>query len=443
MSHEPAVERFRELLAIPTISRMNDEGVDWERFDEFIATLARTYPLTHGALTVDRVGGHGLLLRWKGIGDGAASCLMAHYDVVAATDEGWEHPPFGAVVTGEGEDRVLWGRGSIDDKGAVIAILEAVEMLVAEGYTPAADLYLFFGCNEETTGTAAEAAVEELLRRGIRLRMVVDEGGAIVENAFPGVSVPLALVGVSEKGAALVSLTVEQQGGHASTPPKLTATARLARAILRLNNTPFPASLNEATLGMFRAIAPLATGALGFAARNLAISKPVLLRVLQGMSDETRAMTATTQAVTMLEAGQAANALAERATAIINVRVAIGSSLEEAVEHIRSAVHDDAVTVTIEAAGEPSPVSPTTGAEWELLAGALAESQPEAVMVPYPQTGATDSRHFTGLTPAVYRFTPFELSKAERDALHAKNERIRVATWLRGIDFYRALARRL
>jgi carboxypeptidase PM20D1 len=150
-------------------------------------------------------------------------------------------------------------------------------------------------------------------------------------------------------------------------------------------------------------------------------------------------MTRTTQAVTMLEAGHAANALAERATAMVNVRVAVGSSVAEAIRHLRAAIRDDKVRIELVQAGEPSPVSPSAGHGWERILAAVESTHPGVVCLPYVQNGATDSRHFTALTPHVYRFTPFELSREERDALHAVNESIHLATWLRGIEFYRAL----
>ena len=248
---EDAVERFRALLRIPTMSRNDVETTDWAAFDRFADTLPDLYPALHAALERERHG-HALLYRWPGTGegDGAPTVLMGHYDVVPATDEGWTHPPFAAELTGSGDGRLLWGRGTLDDKGAVVAILEAVEALVAEGFAPASDVYLSFGHDEETVGSGAQALVAVLRDRGVRPGFVLDEGGAVVERIFPGVTKPIAVVGVSEKGITSVRLTVEQHGGHASTPPKTTATVRLARAITRVNAKPFPARLSETNLRM-------------------------------------------------------------------------------------------------------------------------------------------------------------------------------------------------
>jgi carboxypeptidase PM20D1 len=435
-----ALERFRALLRIPTMSRNAVEETDVEAFDRFVDALPELYPAVHGELERERHG-HALLYRWRGRGPGAPTVLMAHYDVVPATEEGWTHPPFDGVVTGEGEQQLLWGRGAIDDKGALAALLEAVEALVASGFRPAADVYLSFGHDEETVGSGAQRIAAVLAERGIRPALVLDEGGAVVEGIFPGVAKPIAVVGVSEKGITSVRLTVEQQGGHASTPPAMTATVRLARAITRLNARPFPARLSETNLRMVETLGAHATGPLRpvfVRARRL---QPMLRAVFGRLSDETRAIVRTTTAVTQLRGSLAANALPETAEAIVNARIAVGSSVAETLDHLRKAIRDDAVRVEAVDASEPSPVSPSEGPQWERLAAAIAGVHPDAVVTPYIMLGASDSRHFTGLCDAVYRFTPFELSADERAALHARDERIRVATWRRGIAVYAALLR--
>ncbi|MEP6480116.1 MAG: M20/M25/M40 family metallo-hydrolase, partial [Rhodoglobus sp.] len=364
MPVEPAVARLQELVRIPTISRVDETAVNWLEFERFIATLEKLYPLVHEHLECERVAGHSLLFRWAGRSPGNPAVLMGHYDVVPATDEGWDHPAFGAEVTGEGDERVLWGRGTIDDKGAVVSILEGVEARLRDGFQPEHDVYLSFGHNEETTGEGGAAAAALLRERRIRPALVLDEGGAVVEGIFPGVTDPIAVVGVSEKGTTNVHLTVDQVGGHASTPPRMTATVRLARAITRLNRRPFPARFSPANLEMIRTVGAHATQPLRFVFTQLWLTRLPLLGLFTRLGDETNAMTRTTQAVTMLSASDAENALAETATANVNVRVAVGSSVADAVAHIRRAIHDDDVRVEVVRPNEPSPMSPSTGPAW-------------------------------------------------------------------------------
>ncbi|WP_226657830.1 M20/M25/M40 family metallo-hydrolase [Leifsonia sp. LS1] len=438
---DAAVERFRTLLRIPTMSRNDVTLTDWAAFDAFIAALPGLYPLVHATLEREQHG-HSLLFRWPGDAPtGRPTVLMGHYDVVPATDEGWQHPPFAAEITGTGDGRVLWSRGTLDDKGAVVAVLEAAERLLADGFAPREDVYLSFGHDEETLGSGAQAIVTALRERGVRPALVLDEGGAVVERIFPGVTRPIAVVGVSEKGITSVRLTVEQHGGHASTPPPMTATVRLARAITRLNAKPFPARLTETNLRMVETLGAHASGPLRAVFTRARRLQPLLRSVFGRLSDETRAIVRTTTAVTQLRGSMAANALPESAEAVVNVRIAVGSTVAETLEHLRRAIRDPQVRIEAVDASEPSPVSPSEGPEWERVVAALARTHPRAIVTPYIMLGASDSRHFTTIGDTVYRFTPFEMSTEERGTLHARDERIHVRTWLRGIDFYELMLR--
>lgn len=425
------------------MSHLDESETDWSQFVAFRQELVKRYPKIHATLGLEIVDDHSMLFRWEGQDTSEPTVLMAHYDVVPATDEGWEHPPFAAELVGEPGAQLVWGRGTLDDKGSLVSILEAVETLVADGFTPRNDVYLSFGHNEETAGSGARVIVDLLRDRGIRPVFVLDEGGAIVEGIFPGVAKPIAVVGVSEKGILSLKLTVEQQGGHASTPPKMTATVRLARALVRLNSKPFRTSFVPTNLEMIRTLGAHASQPLKWVFTNLWLTKVPLLRLFSRLSDETAAMVRTTQAVTQLSGAQAANALAERAEAIVNIRIAIDSNVAEATAHVKRAVRDESVLIGLLHPTEPSPVSPTSGRAWELVKGSIEETYSGTIVTPYVMLGASDSRHFTRISNNVYRFSPFEMSADERGTLHAKNERIRVSTFVKGVEFYIRLVSQL
>ncbi|GMA96631.1 hypothetical protein GCM10025881_34550 [Pseudolysinimonas kribbensis] len=214
---DPAVGRLRALLRIPTVSRI-DGSEDRAAFARFRSTLRELFPRVFSGLEVETVADDlGVLLRWPGRSPGDAAVLMAHYDVVPADEPGWSHPPFAAELTPDGDDLRLWGRGAIDDKNAVAGVLEAVDALLGEGFVPEHDVWLTFGGDEEVMGHAAAAAAAALRERGVRARLVLDEGGAIVQGQFPGITEPTAAIGLSEKGVAAVRLSVHQAGATART----------------------------------------------------------------------------------------------------------------------------------------------------------------------------------------------------------------------------------
>lgn len=443
-----AVERFRELLRIPTVSHADESLTDPAPFDLFLATLERLYPALHAVLEREVVEGHSLLYRWPGrdrsAGTGAAGggplVLMAHLDVVPVVPDEWAHDPFAAEVVGEGDAAEIHARGAIDDKGSLVAILEAVEQLVIAGHTPASDVYLSFGHNEETAGGGARAIVAALRARGVRPALVLDEGGAVVDGVIPGVTVPTAMVGVAERGVMTLLLTAREGGGHASTPPAVPATARLARAIHRVHRHPFRARIAPPVRALFATIAPHAPQPLRWVFGHLGLTGPLLARVFPRLGPEMNAMVRTTAVATELAGAPGENVLATTARAALNIRLLTGDTVASATARVRRVVADPAVEIEVRHGSDPSPVSPWRGDAWRRLASAVASALGEDIVTtPYIQLGASDSRWFTEISDHVYRFTPFHLTRAERDALHSHDERIRVGVWLRGIGFYRDL----
>ncbi|MCT9000968.1 M20/M25/M40 family metallo-hydrolase [Microbacterium memoriense] len=437
-----ALERFRELLRIPTVSHADQADIDWAPFDEFLAALVRLYPRTHAVLGREVIAGHSLLYHWSGATSADPLVLMAHLDVVPVAPEEWTHPPFAAEIIGTGEDAEIRARGAIDDKGSLVAILEAVEHLVESGHAPARDVYLSFGHNEETAGDGAQEIVRVLQSRGVRPGLVLDEGGAVVDGVVPGVTVPTAMVGVAERGVMTVHLTAREAGGHASTPPVMPATVRLARAIDRVHRRPFPTRIAPPVRALFATLAPHTHGPLRWVFAHLAVTGPLLAAVFPRLGPEMNALVRTTAVATELSGAPAENVLATTARASINIRLLTGDTVASAERHVRRAVADPSIEVDVRHGSDPSPVSPWQGEPWRRIATAVASALGEDIVTtPYIQLGASDSRWFTSLSAHVYRFTPFHLTRAERDALHSHNERIRVDVWLRGIGFYRDLIR--
>ncbi|NYG59157.1 carboxypeptidase PM20D1 [Nocardioides daedukensis] len=439
-THASAIERLQALIRIPTVSYADRDLIDPKPFEEFAEQLERNYPLLHQHLEKTIVRDHGMLFHWKGTAATRPVVLMAHIDVVPVEEtDTWQHPAFGAEI----HDGVLWGRGTLDDKGCLAGICEAVERLLGQGFTPEQDIWLSFGCDEEVMGQAAPAAVEILRERGVSPWFVLDEGGAVAYDAFPGVKPPLAVIGVTEKGITNVQLSVEGRGGHASMPTRMDTTARLARAILRLDSNPFPSSVPPPTIEMFRRIADHLPGPLrpilGPVLKNTDKLKPVLARALVAAGNESAAMTRTTTVVTTLSGSPANNVIASKATAGVNVRIMTGDTVAGVVERIASVINDDQVHVDVVESNEPSPLSPTDDDAFRLIEATINQTHPDAVPTPYVMMGATDSRFFTAICARVYRFAPFRMSKAQRESIHSFDERIGVDDWLEGVDFYQRL----
>lgn len=438
---ERAVSALQTLVRIANVSHPDPDQDDLAAFDAVHDALAEHFPLLHSELGVRRIGRHGLLFHWSGRSHQRPVVLMAHQDVVDVdTQAPWTHPPFDAVR----DQGAIWGRGTLDDKGSLVAICTAVEHLLERGFVPAQDVWLSFGADEETLGTNAQAAVAELRQRGVRPWFVLDEGGAVATQAFPGVSSPVAVIGVAEKGTTDLRLVCEGRGGHASTPSPKGPTWRIARALMRLEAHPLPATVPAPTLELLRRMAPQLPRPIAALLARADTVAPLLARALNAAGPETAAMTRTTLAATTLRGSAGRNVLATRAEAGINVRLITGDTVAQVVRHVDKVVRDPQVTVEVVRAGEPTPVSPTgDDPAFTLLRRITAHHFPQALVSPYLVTGATDSRFFTEICDRVYRFTPLQMTKSQRASVHSYDEHVKVDDLAAGVLWYRTLLERI
>jgi carboxypeptidase PM20D1 len=434
-----AVERLAGALRIPTV--ILEEQVPEAELRELHRHLEESFPRAHQTLSLERVGGLTLLYRWPGSeADFEPLVLLAHQDVVPAEGEAeWTHPPFSGTIA----EGFVWGRGALDNKGSLMAILEAVELLLGEGFAPRRSLLLAFGHDEEVGGRqGARRAAALLASRGVRPFMVLDEGSAIVEGILPGLAGPVALVGVAEKGYLSVELVARREGGHSSIPPRDTAAEAVARAVAKVADRPLPARLDGPARGLLETLAPEMPWRHRLVMANLWLFRPLVLRQAEAIPVG-NALVRTTTAPTMLEGSAKDNVLPTEARAVVNFRIHPADSPQEVLAHVAAAVAGLGVEVATYGgfSESPSPVSPAEGAAWELLALTLAQVAPGVPMAPSLVPGGTDSRHYARLGGPVYRFTPQPLGPGDLERIHGIDERLAVADFENMVRFYAQLVR--
>ncbi len=431
-----AARRLSESIRFRTISHFDRSNLDRAAYFAFHDFLARSYPRAHRVLARERVDELTLLYTWRGSDPSLAPVmLLAHQDVVpvpAGSEERWTRPPWEGTIA----DGFVWGRGTMDDKGNLMAQLEAVEMLAAHGFAPTRTILLGFGHDEEVGGTGAQAVAALLESRGIRPDFVLDEGMAVIRGVIPGLEAPAALVGVAEKGYLSVRLTVRQPGGHSSTPPPHTAVGILATAIHRLERAPMPARLEGVSRALFDYLAPELPFSRRVIFANLWLFEPVVKRFLAS-SPGTNATLRTTTAVTMVSGSPKDNVLPNEAEAVVNFRVLPGDDVEGVLEHVRAAVGDERVEVAPLGTGsEPSPVSDPDSPSFALLQRTIGEIFPGALVAPALVLGGTDARYYTGVSDDVYRFGPYRFGPEDMGRAHGIDERVGVDDHADAIRFY-------
>ncbi|HVS01958.1 MAG TPA: M20 family peptidase [Thermoanaerobaculia bacterium] len=447
-----ASERLATALRFRTVSLGADADGEPAEFHRLHDHLAGSFPAVHRALQREVVAGLSLLYTWRG-GDAALPpvLLLAHQDVVPVepgTERDWPHPPFAGTLA----DGFVWGRGALDDKGSLLAILEAAEALAAAGFAPRRTVYLAFGHDEEVGGVAGAGRIaQRLAAAGVRLEWVLDEGGFFVEDVLAGVAVPVALVGIAEKGYLSLELTARGAGGHSSAPPPRTAIGSLARAVARLEADPFPARLDGATRQMFAALAPELPFPRRLAIANLWLTAPLVARSL-ARDPALGGMVRTTLAPTLFHAGAKDNVLPQHAVAVVNLRILPGDTVAGATARVRRIIDDPTIEVRPllhEVAGrdeplamavEPSAISATGSPGFRLIArSARAVRGDDVVVAPYLLFAGTDSKHFAPLADDVYRFAGSTLGPGDRERVHGTGERIAVEDYGRMIELYRLL----
>ncbi len=435
---EKAVSDLREMVTCKTVSNADFSLEDDSEFKRFENKLAEMFPLIHATCQKENIGRRGIVFHWKGKDSSKSTVLMSHFDVVEVDESGWEKAPFDGIIEGE----TLWGRGTLDTKSTLNGCMQATEQLIKQGFVPQNDIYLCFAGDEEISGPTCPAIVDEFIRRGINIQLVVDEGGAVVENVFPGVKERVAVIGIAEKGMLNLSYTVKSKGGHASAPPARTPIGILSKACCKLEAKPFKANFTAPTLALFDTLGRRSTFLYRIIFANMWLFKPVLALIGKMGGGEINALMRTTCAFTQMKGSNGRNVLPAQAEMLSNFRIMTGETIDSTIEYVKEVIDDDRVELNVVSGNNPSVVSRTDCAEFEIVKDAVAETFPDAVVTPYLMFACSDSQHYGRISDKVYRFSAQSMSSEERKTIHGHNERISFKGIYECVEFYLRLIKR-
>ena len=429
---DAAISALAELIKCKTVSRYTREEEDDAEFRKLLDLLPALYPTVFATCEYKELADRGILFRWKGKTEGEPAVMMAHYDVVPVNEEKWEKPPFEAII----EDGVMWGRGTLDTKVTFNGVLSAAENLIKSGFVPENDIYFAFSGGEEVSGEGAHNIVNYFKEKGITLGVVVDEGGAVVENVFPGVKKPCALIGIAEKGLIDLSYEVESSGGHASAPKPHTPVGVLSMACCKVEAKPFKSHITKPVAEMFDTLGRHSNFLYRMIFANMWCFGGVLDLIAKKSGGEMNALMCTTVAFTQMEGSSAANVIPPSAKMVSNMRLNPADSVESAIEYIRKTIGDDSVKLTPIQSNEPSRISSTDCEGWHKVCRAVSDTWQGSIVSPYLMVQCSDSRHYGEISDRVYRFSAMALTSEERATIHGNNERITLDAITRAVEFY-------
>lgn len=432
-----AQEHLIQAVQQVTVSYENSADFQSEPFKSFHHNISSNFPLFERSTKKEAINTYSILYEWTGSNPSLNPILlMAHMDVVpidSSTENEWGYPPFsGAIKNG-----FIWGRGTMDDKANIIAMLEAATALIQRGFKPKRTIYFAFGHDEEIGGhEGAKKIALYLKEHDIQLDSVLDEGLFILDNQLPGISKPIAFVGIAEKGYVDVELTVRSEGGHSSKPPSETTIGILSKAIYTIEKEPFPAHLQGAVNSMFSYTAPEMQIETRIIFSNQWLFAPLITYSLS-KSATTNAFVRTTVAPTILNSGTKANVLPASARAILNVRILPGETIDKVVSTINEVVNDYRVIVQALPGGHnPIESSDPNSTAFAILQESISAIAPSAVVAPTLMIAGTDSRHYTSIAKNIFRFSPMHLTNEDLAGFHGINECLSIHNFHQMIMFY-------
>ena len=438
IDEQTVARHLAEAVRFKTVSHQNPADFDSSQFEGFIEWVIDTYPEVNAAMELVRLGDYTLLYRWPGSDDSLQSILLTgHYDVVPVipgSEELWEQPPYAGVIV----DEVIWGRGALDDKSAVIAQLEAATVLLRRGYAPKRTIYFSFGHDEELGGTRGAAEVVRYLsEQGVQLAWSLDEGSFLFDGMLPGVEPLMAAINVAEKGSVTLQIVAKSAGGHSSMPPQQTAVGILAEAIVKLEAEPVPGGLSGLSEQMF----DTASRYMPFSLRMLFANRWLFGGVIEDQLSAvtfSNAMLRTTTAPTMLAGSVKVNVLPIEAVATVNFRVHPRDTPQSVVDHVKTVVAGDNIEVRVPAGSgrAASEVSDWNSIGFETIKRAVREVYGEVVVTPGLMIAGSDSRHYGKVADNAFRFNPMTVSQDDLTGFHGTNEKISVDNLAQGTRTY-------
>jgi len=442
--------KLSKMIQCETISEEGCENA--HKFEHFQATLAELFPNVFQTCEVVHLG-QSLLIKLNGNPNkgnfekeetngetkGEPILFMSHQDVVPAEGK-WKHEPFSGDID---ENGVVWGRGTVDTKASLMCIFQSLEETISEGFVPAVDVYIASSSTEEVCGEGAPNTVQYLLDNKVRLQLLMDEGGMIVESPMAGVTGSFAMIGTLEKGHGNIKIIARSNGGHASTPRKGSPIARLSAFVDEIEkHDPNKAKMNPTIIEMFRRLGPHAKGAFGFILRHANGFSPLLSRILPKINASAGAMIKTTMAFTMCEGSNAKNVLPETAWLNINTRFIQHQGIEETKRILEPLCKKYNLEMAFEDCRAPQKPVDYNGKAFKLVEETVHEIYPNTVPTPYVMTGGTDAYYYWKVTDNAIRFAPLVIDDQQLKSIHGVDENIGSASLPMGVDFYKSIIRK-
>jgi acetylornithine deacetylase/succinyl-diaminopimelate desuccinylase-like protein len=423
---EEAVTHLQALLRINTINPPGNELAAAEYLADILAKDG------YQPVVLQSAPGRGnIVARYRGHGTNKPLLLLSHLDVVPAEAEHWSHDPFGGVIA----DGCIWGRGTLDMKGAVVMQLMTMLLLKRFGLPLERDVIFAATADEEAGGWYGAGFLADHHLDLIQAEYALTEFGGLPVSIGKG---RVYVCQVAEKGVCWVRMIAHGTPGHASRPHPDNAVVKLSRGLTRLSDKSLPFHRTAAATDMINGIGSALGGAVQLALRLLlypATSEWARRHLLRdpGISQTIFAILHNTVSPTVLRAGGKTNVIPSQAEAELDGRLLPGQTVESFLAELRTIAGPgfEFQTIFVSPAIETSSHSPL----FQCLVEVLKRNDPGAKVAPMMLIGATDAKHLARVGIPCYGFTPVQLPKGMDflSLVHGHDERIPIEALLFGV----------
>ena len=438
LNADQVLARFAKGIQIKTVSHTDGAKIDYQQFLAFHQFIEDQFPLLSRTLKKKVINNYSLLYKWEGDNpDLKPVILAAHMDVVPANEDNWQADPFSGLI----RDGYVWGRGTYDDKGSLISILESVEYLISQNFKPERTVYLAFGHDEERGAPAglegAKAIAEYLKGQGVLAAVTIDEGAMLDTDAslIPGQK--LALISIAEKGYLTLRLTTTATGGHAMMPPADMAIGTLSEALAKIESHPYPYTIGPEMSTTLDYIGPEMPSLQKVIFANRWLFEPLIINRIS-KTPGGAATLHTTFAITVVNGGLIESSLPSSAYALINIRIMPGQTSDEVVAYIKDVINDQRITV--EKYGgvwhEPSKTHDFSSAEYQTIETTIRQIFPDTYVAPFFNLGRSDLIYYRDISDNSYNFAPYLYSSDVMATVHGDDEKISTEGYLNMVQFY-------
>jgi carboxypeptidase PM20D1 len=363
--------------------------------------------------------------------------FLNHIDVVDEGDSNlWVHPPFSGYIS----ETEVWGRGSVDNKGAAIMQLFSILEYKSKNDVNSAAFNVTFlpvSC-EETICEGGVGYVTDHYLHALNPVVIIGEGAPELSQFIEAEKEEL-LFGISLAHKRPLWLKLElniSTSSHGSVTPMEYATKEMSVALAKLDRKKTPFIYTKENKSILKAIGDQKSGMVKFVLKRPVFFKPVLSKLLRNKPEIFSLFTNTITITSINSNSKAINEISNQVTANLDCRLLPHYPKEKTIAFIQKALESDKIHIDILKTTDPAPVSDSGNPFYKHLEAAVHACYQNVTVLPIILPNYNDVGKFRSKGIQGFSIIPVRLEVDHLKCIHAENERIPVEALFTGAKVY-------